>query len=77
MGEPPDRLQSWDVVAALDIGDGTVCDLGLVGEVLDAPASVAPHLGDSDAEGGLGDTINEFRTAKRIVEHSGITAMVD
>lgn len=29
------------------------------------------------AEGGLGDTINEFRTAQRIVEHSGITAMVD
>ncbi|KAA9393112.1 hypothetical protein FCK90_13900 [Kocuria coralli] len=29
------------------------------------------------AEGGLGDKVNEFRTAQRIVEHSGITVMVD
>lgn len=44
VGEAPDRLQSRDVVATLDVGDGAVRDLGLVCEVLDAPASVAPQL---------------------------------
>lgn len=51
VGESPDRLQSWGVVSALDVGDGAVRDLGLVGEVLDAPASVAPQFGDGDAKG--------------------------
>lgn len=50
VSEPPDRLQPGDVVTTLDIGDGAVRNLGLVSEVLDAPASVAPQLGDSDAE---------------------------
>lgn len=51
VSEPPDRLQPGDVVTTLDIGDGAVRNLGLVGEVLDAPPSVAPQLGDDDAEG--------------------------
>lgn len=77
VGEPPDRLQPRGVMTTLDIGDGAVRDLSLVSEVLDAPPSVTPQLGDSDAEGLPLDAIGVLLGAQSFLPVQGFLPLPD